>query len=60
MPSVPVDARAMLPSTSAVKITLAHGVSMITFVNTVGDLRSDLGGGEGCGIWDVGSYIQRR
>lgn len=35
VPVVPVEARAMLPSTSAVKITLAYGVSMITFVNTV-------------------------
>ena len=35
MPSVPVTAKAMLPSTSAVTIQLAHGVSMITFVNTV-------------------------
>ncbi|KAI8463019.1 MAG: hypothetical protein J3K34DRAFT_159529 [Monoraphidium minutum] len=33
--SVPVTAKAMLPSTSAVTIELAHGVSMITFVNTV-------------------------
>lgn len=33
--SVPVTAKAMLPSTSAVTIQLAHGVSMITFVNTV-------------------------
>jgi len=33
--SVPVTARAFLPSTSAVTIELAHGVSMITFVNTV-------------------------
>jgi hypothetical protein len=33
--SVPVTAKAMLPSTSAVTIDLAHGVSMITFVNTV-------------------------
>lgn len=33
--SVPVVAKAMLPSTSAVSIELAHGVSMITFVNTV-------------------------
>lgn len=35
MPSVPVTAKAMLPSTSAVTIELAHGVRMITFVNTV-------------------------
>jgi hypothetical protein len=35
VPSVPVTAKAMLPSTSAVTIQLAHGVSMITFVNTV-------------------------
>ena len=33
--SVPVVARAMLPSTSSVQIALARGVSMITFVNTV-------------------------
>jgi hypothetical protein len=39
VPSVPVTAKAMLPSTSAVTIELAHGVKMITFVNTVsGDL----------------------
>lgn len=35
VPSVPVTAKAMLPSTSAVTIELAHGVKMITFVNTV-------------------------
>lgn len=35
VPSVPVTAKAMLPSTSAVHIELAHGVKMITFVNTV-------------------------
>ncbi|KAF8066301.1 SAE2 [Scenedesmus sp. PABB004] len=35
VPSVPVVARAMLPSTSSVAIELAHGVRMITFVNTV-------------------------
>eukprot|EP00878_Enallax_costatus_P003488 GHUV01003701.1.p1 GENE.GHUV01003701.1~~GHUV01003701.1.p1 ORF type:complete len:521 (+),score=199.28 GHUV01003701.1:1499-3061(+) len=35
VPSVPVEAKAMLPSTSAVNIELAHGVKMITFVNTV-------------------------
>lgn len=33
--AVPVTAKAMLPSTSAVTIELAHGISMITFVNTV-------------------------
>ena len=33
--SVPVTAKAFLPSTSAVTIELAYGVSMITFVNTV-------------------------
>lgn len=37
--SVPVNAKAMLPSTSAVTIELAHGVSMITFVNTVSAAR---------------------
>lgn len=35
VPSVPVEASAMLPSSSNVKITLNHGVQMITFVNTV-------------------------
>ncbi|WIA22778.1 hypothetical protein OEZ86_009732 [Tetradesmus obliquus] len=35
VPSVPVNARAMLPSSSSVTIELAHGVKMITFVNTV-------------------------
>ncbi|GIL48718.1 hypothetical protein Vafri_5168 [Volvox africanus] len=35
VPSVPVEARAYLPSTSSVKITLGGGVQMITFVNTV-------------------------
>lgn len=35
VPSVPVTVSAMLPSTSAVKITLGRGVSMVTFVNTV-------------------------
>ena len=35
VPSVPVTAKAMLPFTSAVTIELAHGVKMITFVNTV-------------------------
>ncbi|KAI8469290.1 MAG: hypothetical protein J3K34DRAFT_513670 [Monoraphidium minutum] len=35
VPSVPVTAKAMLPSTSAVTIELAYGVKMITFVNTV-------------------------
>ncbi|GIL69464.1 hypothetical protein Vretimale_13577 [Volvox reticuliferus] len=35
VPSVPVEARAYLPSTSYVKITLGAGVQMITFVNTV-------------------------
>lgn len=34
-PAVPVEARAYLPSTSYVKITLGGGVQMITFVNTV-------------------------
>lgn len=34
-PQVPVEARAYLPSTSYVKITLGAGVQMITFVNTV-------------------------
>ncbi|KAF6265516.1 hypothetical protein COO60DRAFT_1623882 [Scenedesmus sp. NREL 46B-D3] len=34
VPSVPVNARAMLPSSSSVTIELAHGVKMITFVNT--------------------------
>ena len=33
--SVPVTARAMLPSTSSVEIELARGIRMITFVNTV-------------------------
>jgi len=32
--SVPVDARAMLPSSSAISITLGAGVRMVTFVNT--------------------------
>ncbi|GLI62695.1 hypothetical protein VaNZ11_005371 [Volvox africanus] len=35
VPSVPVEARAYLPSTSSVKITLGGGVQMVTFVNTV-------------------------
>lgn len=35
VPQVPVEARAYLPSTSYVKITLGNGVEMITFVNTV-------------------------
>jgi hypothetical protein len=35
VPSALVTAKAMLPSTSAVIIELAHGVKMITFVNTV-------------------------
>eukprot|EP00882_Tetradesmus_deserticola_P000142 GHRQ01000160.1.p1 GENE.GHRQ01000160.1~~GHRQ01000160.1.p1 ORF type:complete len:682 (+),score=313.23 GHRQ01000160.1:310-2355(+) len=35
VPSVPVNARAILPSSSSVTIELAHGVKMITFVNTV-------------------------
>ena len=35
VPSVPVVAKAMLPSTSYVLINLAGGVQMITFVNTV-------------------------
>ncbi|GFR49992.1 hypothetical protein Agub_g12138 [Astrephomene gubernaculifera] len=35
VPSVPVEARAFLPSTSSVKITLGGGVQMITYVNTV-------------------------
>jgi hypothetical protein len=39
VPSVPVTAKAMLPSTSAVTIELAHGVKMITFVNTVSGAR---------------------
>jgi hypothetical protein len=33
--SVPVKAKAMLPSSSAITIQLGGGVSMITFVNTV-------------------------
>ncbi|EFJ51327.1 hypothetical protein VOLCADRAFT_88044 [Volvox carteri f. nagariensis] len=33
--AVPVEARAYLPSTSYVKITLGAGIQMITFVNTV-------------------------
>jgi hypothetical protein len=33
--SVPVQAKAMLPSSSAITIQLGAGVSMITFVNTV-------------------------
>jgi hypothetical protein len=33
--SVPVEAKAILPSTSSVRIQLGAGVSMITFVNTV-------------------------
>ncbi|KXZ50765.1 hypothetical protein GPECTOR_15g450 [Gonium pectorale] len=35
VPAVPVEARAMLPSTSYVKITLGGGIQMITYVNTV-------------------------
>lgn len=34
-PSVPVEARALLPSTSYNKITLGAGVQFIVFVNTV-------------------------
>eukprot|EP00198_Chlamydomonas_reinhardtii_P012943 XP_001702280.1 predicted protein [Chlamydomonas reinhardtii] len=33
--AVPVEARALLPSTSYVKITLGAGIQMITYVNTV-------------------------
>ena len=33
--SVPVHAKAMLPSSSSITIQLGAGVSMITFVNTV-------------------------
>jgi len=33
--AVPVQAKAMLPSSSAITIQLGAGVSMITFVNTV-------------------------
>ena len=33
--AVPVHAKAMLPSSSAITIQLGAGVSMITFVNTV-------------------------
>eukprot|EP00983_Pelagomonas_calceolata_P047547 1140710-Pelagomonas_calceolata.AAC.2 len=33
--AVPVEVKAFLPSTSAIKITLGQGVQMITFVNTV-------------------------
>jgi hypothetical protein len=33
--SVPVTAKAMLPSSSAITIQLGSGVRMITFVNTV-------------------------
>jgi hypothetical protein len=33
--SVPVTAKAMLPSSSAITIQLGAGVRMITFVNTV-------------------------
>jgi hypothetical protein len=32
---VPVHAKAMLPSSSAITIQLGAGVKMITFVNTV-------------------------
>ncbi|KAG2424769.1 hypothetical protein HXX76_014193 [Chlamydomonas incerta] len=35
VPAVPVEARALLPSTSYVKITLGAGIQMITYVNTV-------------------------
>lgn len=35
VPHVPVEVRAFLPMTSAVKITLGGGVQMITYVNTV-------------------------
>lgn len=35
VPSVPVEAKAILPSSSVVTIQLNQGVSMITFVNTV-------------------------
>ena len=43
VPSVPVTAKAMLPSTSAVNIELAYGVKRITCVNTV--RRAGGGGG---------------
>jgi hypothetical protein len=33
--SVPVTAKALLPSSSAITIQLGSGVRMITFVNTV-------------------------
>ncbi len=35
VPHVPVELKAFLPMTGAVRITLGHGVQMITFVNTV-------------------------
>ena len=35
VPHVPVELKAFLPMTSAVRITLGRGIQMITFVNTV-------------------------
>jgi len=35
VPHVPVEVQAWLPMSSAVRITLGHGIQMITFVNTV-------------------------
>lgn len=52
VPSVPVTAKAMLPSTSAVTIELAHGVKMITFVNTVSVCV-----GGGVEIWGKSLYL---